>query len=131
MVVSNGPFIRRLVKDKVMVFRQAVLETAVKVPSVNKYTATLGKDRLSKALISSRVTANALLATVSPLDVKIILLDVHSRTVSQILCVVFESFFCYTYLKNNGNHATKMLGFPIFNANWGKVSKKYICILFK
>ena len=42
MVVSNGPFIRRLVKDKLMVFRRSVLEVAAKLPSVNKYTSTLG-----------------------------------------------------------------------------------------
>lgn len=106
MVVSNGPFIRRLVKDKVMIFRQAVLETAVKVPSVNKYTATLGKDRLSKALISSRATPNALLATVSPLDVKIILFDVDSQTVSQNRTVFL------LYLKENGNNEATMLGLP-------------------
>lgn len=40
-----GPFISRLVKDKLMVFRRRVLEVAVKVPSVNKYTTTLSKSR--------------------------------------------------------------------------------------
>lgn len=42
---KTNPFISRLVKDKRSVFEQPILEVAVRMPSVNKYTFAVSENR--------------------------------------------------------------------------------------